>query len=255
MHAVLADIHGNLEGLTAVLEDVRSEGIQRVICLGDLIGFGPDPGACVEIAMGFETVLRGCFDHRLFDDLSGYNPTARGNMEHAVAQISAGLDGKRRMEFMRELPLTHEEDGLLYAHAFPADSTWPYRYLPNSEQRLDAAEASRYAEMVRPAIDAATSPTFVGHSHQPSLIRADGFHCHARELAYNCLIDPNTPCVIDVGAVGWPQDMDPRASYAIVDGETVRWRRVEYDHHTTRAKMLKFPLPTALADFRLQAGF
>jgi len=257
MHAVLADIHANLEALSAVLADIRARGIERIICLGDVLGFGPDPVACVELAMEFDVVTRGCHDHRIFANFRSFNQTVATGCAHDLKQLKAGWSGRKRIKFLKQLPLAYEEDGVTYAHSFPVQEDWAWFVPIGADPSLSDAETinnqtwRRQGELVR----AAGGPTLIGHAHAPGTYGLNGLYRSASAQDHRVQIQRGEPMVVDVGAVGWPRDKDPRACYATVDGDTLEWHRVEYDHKATTAKLLELPMPPSAAEFRLEAGF
>jgi len=257
MHAVVADIHANLEALSAVLDHIAGQKIDRVLCLGDLIGFGPDPVACVDHAMGFAVTTRGCHDHRIFEDWDQFNPHVRQSCALTLEQLREDRYGSERLEFIRGLPMSHVEAGVLYAHCFPVEEDWAFLNWVEVDPGVEDAPAineerwRQQGERVR----GAPGPVLVGHTHAPGAYDETGRFRAARDLDHQVRLAPGSPLLVDVGAVGWPRDGDPRACYAVVDGDVLTWHRVEYDHSITTAKWRGHPAPPPSAEFRLAAGF
>src|SRR5947208_1221672 len=89
MKAILSDIHGNLEALQAVLQDIALHNVEAIYCLGDLVGYGPNPRECLDLAMHWSVVLRGNHDQAALFDPEGFSPPARQSILWARPQIDA----------------------------------------------------------------------------------------------------------------------------------------------------------------------
>ena len=238
-YAVLSDIHGNLESLRAVLADAagRADG---VLCLGDTVGYGADPGPCVEMVAERATAgVAGNHEHAVAGrlDLAWFNRRARAALEWTGEHLSE--DCRR---YLGALPLVAEVGDAILVHASPArPEEWDY--LLTAEDGFAAFHAF------------ATRLCFVGHSHVPGVwsIGSSG-PAHERG-AVRVDLEHGRRYLVNVGSVGQPRDRDARAAYAIWDVEErrVAIRRVPYDIETARRKILEAALPSALAD-RLRAG-
>jgi len=233
-YAVLSDIHGNLEALQAVLADAASR-TDALLCLGDVVGYGADPVACVEIvAERAQTITCGNHEHGVAGllDLDWFNPHARAAAEWTRER----LDDDHRT-YLASLPLVAEVGDATLVHASP-DRPDEWEYLVTAQEGFDAFSAF------------ATRLCFVGHSHLAgawSLGSAGPEHWPGPvELE----LERGRRYLVNVGSVGQPRDRDPRAAYAIWDAErgTIAIRRIVYDIAAARQKILLGGLPRFLAD-------
>jgi len=244
-YAILSDVHGNLEALTAVLADATAEGARAILCLGDLVGYGADPVACVEqVAERAVAVVAGNHEHGALGllDLGWFNPAARAAALWTRDRLDA--DHGRYLEQLA-LRTTLEEATLV--HASPRrPEEWDY--LISAQDGFEAFG------------DFDTRLCFVGHSHRPgwwSLGSSGREHVgHGSPARTRLRLLDGRRYIVNVGSVGQPRDRDPRAAYAIWDRDerTVTIRRVDYDYRTAAQKIVAAGLPRFLAD-RLADGF
>jgi len=240
--AVMSDLHSNKEALDAVLADIRSVGIGRVICLGDLVGYASGVRSTLNAVRDLECpVVMGNHD---FAVVSGsipeeFNDTARAGVRFAMDRLKPD-----ELDWLRQLPPKVEMDGVTFLHASLADPReWNYVIDPEDALAHFHRQPARLA--------------FCGHTHRPAMWwldpRTDRVgHRHGEGR----LELPRTGKVlVDVGSVGQPRDTDPRACYVIYheSGETVEFRRVEYDIKRTKRKILRAKLPRFSAQ-RLSLG-
>ena len=242
--ALLADIHANLEALSACLVDAADRGVDRMIFLGDIIGYGADPAACVNIVADL------CAD--------GAGAIA-GNHDRAVAGSEIGVDGAAadairwtqtvlgaaERAFLAGLPLTIEEEDRLFVHA-SADVPDVFPYI---QEVRDAARSF-----------AATKAwlTIVGHVHRPALYNMTSV---GKLMSFVPSSDAPIPLMTQrrwlgvMGAVGQPRDGNPAAAYGILDtaARTINYVRVPYDVETAAAKIRAAGLPQFLWQ-RLMVG-
>ena len=238
-YAILSDIHGNLEALDAVLADAASR-TDAMLCLGDIVGYGADPVACIErVAERAELVIAGNHEHGVVGllDLDWFNDRAQAAATWTRRRLD--LD---QLSWLATRPLVGETDDATLVHASPA---WPaeWNYLVSADDGYAAFAAF------------ATRVCFVGHSH-----RAGAWSIGSSGRAYEpgateVEIERGRRYLINVGSVGQPRDGDPRAAYALwdVDGRRVTIQRVAYDLATARRKILAAGLPRFLAE-RLALG-
>ncbi|MGH7399798.1 MAG: metallophosphoesterase family protein [Candidatus Rokuibacteriota bacterium] len=240
----MSDVHANLEALTAVLADAAAEGAHSVLCLGDLVGYGADPAACVETVGGqASAVVAGNHEHGALGllDLRWFNPWARTAARWTGEQLD---DGHR--DYLAGLPLIRTVEDATLVHASPR-SPEEWDYLVSADDGLQVFG------------DFATRLCFIGHSHLPGVWSVgSGGPDHAGRLdapEAQVHLDDGRRYLVNVGSVGQPRDRDPRACYAVWDlgARSVRIRRVPYDHVTAAAKILAAGLPSALAE-RLAHG-
>jgi diadenosine tetraphosphatase ApaH/serine/threonine PP2A family protein phosphatase len=238
-YAILSDIHGNLEALRAVLTDAGPR-CDAVLCLGDVVGYGADPGPCLEaIAQRAVAMVGGNHEQAVAGrlDLTWFNRHARAAAEWTVER----LDGDHR-RYLGDLPLVAEVGDATLVHASPArPEAW--EYLVDAEDGFEAF-ASFTGRLC-----------FVGHSHRPAVWSLGSSGRTFARGAIDVELEAGRRYIVNVGSVGQPRDRDPRAGYAIwdVDARRIVGRRVEYDVAAARHKILGAGLPEFLAD-RLRAG-
>ena len=239
---VLADIHSNLEALQAVLDDAESRGgFDRVWSLGDVVGYGPDPGECIEVVRSLDHAgVAGNHDMASIGRLSteAFNPDARAAASWTLGQLSGD-----QAAYLAGLPLKFEENEFTVVHGSPRDPIWEYVV------SVEAALAS--------FLNFDTNWCLLGHSHIPFLCRPseDGGAAFLDFPLDTPIVLGTDRLIINPGAVGQPRDHDPRASYAFFDSDegAVFHHRVEYDIETTQEKMRRYGLPEFLVE-RLASG-
>ncbi len=245
--AIISDLHSNLEALEAVLARTEMLGVSEILCLGDVVGYGADPGPTTRLVMHHcKWTILGNHDWGLFHSLDDFNPLARDALHLSRRRLKPHwlVPGRRAAwEFLRKLPERMADHGFLFFHGSPRDPVMEYVL------RSDGFLEPEKMNAIFAAID---RPTFVGHTHWPGIHRGDFKFTQAnddcREFDLN-----GEPCVVNVGSVGQPRDGDPRASFAVVDRGRVEIHRVAYDFRRTQAKILAAGLHPALAE-RLARG-
>ena len=242
--AILTDIHGNREALAACLAHARLLSVDRLIFLGDYVGYGADPVWIVdtvrELVENGAVALMGNHDAAISGSDLDMNSLAREAIRWTRAQL-----GAEHRAFLSGLPLLHEEGNVLYAHATGyAPANWDYI--------TDAIDAARHFARVDAHI------TFCGHVHVPML-----FHMStaAKVGAFSPVADNDIPLlptrtwIAVIGAVGQPRDGVAAANYAVFDTarQSLRYLRVPYDHAAAARKVRDAGLPEKLA-LRLEQG-
>ena len=233
-YAVLSDIHANLEALQAVLADAAPR-TDALVCLGDLVGYGADPAACIElVAARAEAIVSGNHEHAVAGliDLDWFNAYARAAAEWTRARV----DDDHRA-YLASLPLVAQLGDATLVHASP-DRPDEWEYLLTAQDGFDAFGAFT------------TRLCFVGHSHLAGAWSLGSSGPEHRPGAVDLELERGRRYLVNVGSVGQPRDRDPRAAYAIWDVErgTIAVRRVVYDVATARDKILRGGLPRFLAD-------
>lgn len=237
---VVSDIHSNLEALTAVIDDANgSGGFDEMWALGDLVGYGPDPAACIDllrqhdarcVAGNHDLAVSGGIGVEMFNDYAA-----------EAARWTTGQLGETELEYLRGLPLRLEMHGFTAVHGSPRDPVW--EYVVNSVAALAAFE------------DIGTPRCLVGHSHVPFVCGLEDGAPAFRLATTGPVEVQNGRAIVNPGSVGQPRDGDPRASYAVYDSDagTITHHRVEYDIPATQRKMIEHDLPYYLAE-RLTYG-
>ncbi|HXG63432.1 MAG TPA: metallophosphoesterase family protein [Planctomycetota bacterium] len=251
--ALISDIHSNQEALVRVLDDIRSQGINEIYCLGDLVGYGPDPVFVVERAMEWPVVLMGNHDEAVLKEAYGFNPVAKAAVAWTRDQLRPGLlsgrGKKERWKFLQNLKLTHEVNGALLVHGSPRDPTMEYVL------RSDCSDlAGGVPEKIRDIFSRFARLCFAGHTHDPGVITEDSRFISPKECDHVFTFESGKKYFVNIGSVGQPRDGDTRACYAVWDGDTVRWRRVEYDYRATMQKIFGTPQLDPRAGERLAQG-
>ena len=248
-YAVLSDIHGNLEALTAVLEALASERIDRYLCLGDVMGYGADPVACLARLQTCDAVIvAGNHDVACVGklDLAWFNEAARAAVLWTRDRLSV-----TDLDALRRLPLTTTLDPFTLVHG-------TLRHPERFEYLVDIAQAVDTAGVCR------TLMCLMGHTHLPCCLEYDRIHRRfvrilttAEELARVEFSDDaqSMRYIVNPGSVGQPRDGDPRASCAVIDTtlKELSIHRVAYDIAAAQRKIREAGLPEFLAD-RLAVG-
>ncbi len=240
-YAVVADIHSNLEAFRAVLSDLeRRGGCDELWCLGDIVGYGPDPHACIELLRRHKGLcVAGNHDWAATGklDTADFNPEAA-----AAARWTAGQLAPEDADFLNSLPLEAGKEGFTLVHGSPREPLWEYMLNVNSARENFAYLKTPYC--------------LAGHTHSPLVFR---------EAESGVSLEPFAPgdkvklgeerLIINPGGVGQPRDGDARASYAVYDSRaaTVELFRVEYDIAAVQSSMKQKGLPLRLI-IRLSYG-
>ena len=247
LQAVISDVHANLEAFEAVLADIREQGAEEIICLGDLIGYGPNPKECLDLALDLDVVIQGNHEQALLVHFEGsaFNPRARGAVNWTRMQLSMlGQDREanaRRWNFLGRLEdaLTHQADGVLYVHGTPRYPTSEYLYPRDIRRREKLEEIFGMFEWV----------CMVGHTHVPGIWTDEIAYHTPEELDHEYRLPADHRTIINVGSVGQPRDGDPRACYVLREGDLIRFRRLEYPVLKTAVKIDAVPeLDRSLAE-------
>jgi diadenosine tetraphosphatase ApaH/serine/threonine PP2A family protein phosphatase len=245
--AIISDIHSNLEALQAVLADIARHNIEEIYCLGDVVGYGPNPRECVDLVMQCKVVLLGNHDQGAMFDPEGFNPPAERAIFWTRAQLEAAVENReareRRWEFLAERPRTFREDGFLFVHGSARNPLNEYVFPEDiyNQRKMERifALVDRYC--------------FQGHTHVPGIFTENLEFYSPEEVDYNFKLD-GRKTLCNVGSVGQPRDGDWRACYILLDADTIRYRRVEYDIDKTIQKIYAIPdLENFLGD-RLRDG-
>ncbi len=281
MFAVVSDIHSNIDALEAVFADIDRRGLKRVVCLGDVVGYGPNPRECLDLVIErCELTLCGNHDHAVFYEPFNFNVSAERGC-YWTRQVFEDETDKvrrnRRWEVLGKLPIRQTYNGLLLVHASPrrpvneylfAEDVYtnPQKILANFDRLGDDQQAC-----------------LVGHTHVPGVFLDDPYFDPPNELPEpnRYTITREEKAIINVGSVGQPRDRDPRACYVVTyekgdpllpveadfgppprvspnDDEyvaTVEFVRVDYDVEAAMSKILAVPelddfLGTRLLDGR-----
>lgn len=249
MIAVISDLHANLEAVSAVLDDIREQKVDKIVCLGDVVGYGPDPVAVVDLVRErAEVCIEGNHDEALAHGPYGFNPPAARVIEWTVENMKpgffSGLDLRKRWEWITNRPQHHRIGDDLFVHGSPLDPT--SGYILAQELRYGPTEKfERIFEHTERLI-------FCGHTHLPCVI-ADDYETKDAKALDNEWTWEKGKAIVNVGSVGQPRDGNNRACYVLFDGKKVVWRRVPYAFEKTSEKVATVLKIEKLAE-RLKVG-
>jgi len=233
-HAIIADIHANLAAFKAVLDDMAQQGkVDEIWCLGDIVGYGPDPHQCIELLRQYKHVcVAGNHDWASVGkiDTSYFNPDGAIACLWTTQQLTTW-----DIEYLESLPLVIKKDSFTLVHGSPREPIWEYVISNSIATENFAFFKSQYC--------------LVGHSHAPLVFRNEGDSSSLSQFFPNIgLLLGSSRLIINPGGVGQPRDGDPRASYAIYDSQNrvIKHYRVSYDIDATQEKMMRERLPLRL---------
>ncbi|MBI2899591.1 MAG: metallophosphoesterase family protein [Planctomycetes bacterium] len=251
--ALISDIHSNIEALGVVLKDIEAQGIKEIYCLGDLVGYGPNPAEIVEHSMEWKITLMGNHDEAVIKEAYGFNPVAKQAVAWTRDQLRPGfLSGrskKERWKVLCNLALTHTIDGALFVHGSPRDPTMEYIL------RSDCIDLTGgVPDKIRDIFSRFERLCFVGHTHDPGIITEESQFIAPKECHERWDFPAGKKFIVNIGSVGQPRDGDVRSCYAVYYGDRVEWRRVEYEYKTTMQKIFNTPQLDPRAGERLAHG-
>ena len=231
MLAIISDIHSNVEALTAVLEDIDSREVEQIICLGDVIGYGADPGVCLDMVMDRASVaLMGNHDNAVLFEPSNFNIGAESACFWTRVQLEDEADEAKRnarWDFLGALESKHILDGeglgvgeMVFVHGSPRRPVNEYIF-PDDVYNSPVK--------IRGLFDRFSRLCFVGHTHVPGVFLDTPDFYSPEELEGVFEVNPDHKALINVGSVGQPRDRDNRASYVLVEPQAVRFVRVTYE--------------------------
>lgn len=231
------------------MEDVERHDVDRVVCLGDVVGYGPKPCECLDRVMEMEFCVLGNHDSSALFDPEGFNVAAEQAIFWTRAQLECGRDGpeasRKRMDFLCAMPRTVREKSVLFVHGSPRGPTNEYVF----------PEDIQNAKKMEKLFSVVPGVCFQGHTHVPGIFSDDLRFLRPSELDGAHHVDvPGRKWMVNVGSVGQPRDGDPRSCYVVFDQETVRFQRVEYDIERTVREIEAEPELDDFLGHRLRDG-
>lgn len=221
-YAIISDIHSNIDALNAVLAHIRKRGIKEIICLGDIIGYGPNPIECMQLVMDNCSVcLKGNHDEGLVEGIYLFNTIAKGALEW-TKKVFVNLEQPTKDQmwsFLQELPLIYSVDRNVFVHGSPLDPTSDYILARNV-----CVDEKKFADIFA-TFD---KILFSGHTHMPCVITESLEVLSLKELGYKYHLG-DEKVIINVGSVGQPRDEDTRACYLEVIDDMFFFHRIIYD--------------------------
>lgn len=282
MKAFISDIHANLEALCSVMDDIARQDVSEIICLGDVVGYGADPEACVDMIMNKAKIcLKGNHDYALIHGPQGFNSIA-ADIIRITYDIMHPDDSKQekkqecfepqfyacthkdkysrcmimkhtersRWYFEEHLIESYKEGKLYYVHGSPLNPVSEYIFPDRLVRWWNAEQIARYFEKIDYLL-------FCGHTHVPCIITSKAECIYPDQVAYKKVrLDPKEKYIINTGSVGQPRDRDNRACYLLYDeeGGAVEWRRVTYDIETAMQKTGEMCGKESWCSMRLMMG-
>lgn len=238
-YAIISDIHGNIQALEAVMDSVKSQGADSVLCLGDVVGYGARPAECVEMVRETcRVVLLGNHDAAAVGKtpVDYFNPLARSAIEWTRKALHDEISG-----YLRDRPLLFDDEFCAATHAtFSDPEAWDYILSPYEAAPEFESSESRIL--------------FYGHTHFPAIFVSDGRRVEgirARDIA----LEDRKRYLINVGSVGQPRDGNPASCYLIFDAVQgkITYHRIPYDIESSQRDILATKIPAELA-VRLSYG-
>jgi predicted phosphodiesterase len=251
MQAIISDLHSNLPAIEAILEDIVQQGAEEIVCLGDVVGYGPSPVEAIDRSMRMcRFVLSGNHDYAVITKAVRFNPLAEEAVEFTRQELkptALSLGRKKtRWQFLEQLPTRIEEGAVLYVHGSPRDD--------RNEYILESDMVFGNQDKISDIFTLVTRLLFVGHTHVPGIINTAFEFLHPDGDNVRFDLDPQEKYIINVGSVGQPRDGDNRACYVLFDDGAVTYRRVSYDFRKTMTEMTRVgPISHDAAD-RLEYG-
>lgn len=237
--AIISDIHGNLEALTAVMDDIEKRGVDEIICLGDVIGYGVNPLECLDLVMKkCKICLLGNHEQGALFDPDGFNGSAVKAIFWTREQLSKPSEHRdERWDFINMNPRKfYDEDWkALFVHGSPKNPLNEYIF---PEDVYNPKKMETLFSLI-------AHVSFQGHTHVPGIFIQDENFVSPADINYEFDLLPNHKYLINVGSVGQPRDYNPMACYAEVEARGdllhLTYHRVEYPVRETAEKIYQYP--------------
>lgn len=253
--AIISDIHANIEALDAVLEDIRqNRKVDAIYCLGDVIGYGPNPIECLDKASDLcDIILMGNHEEAVLTGAFGFNPSAKEAIDWTRKQLKPkwyqGGKAKKRWKVLQSLPLSFTENEWMFVHGSPRDPTMEYILKSDTDDLFgDIPEKMKEVFLQVDRI------CFIGHTHTPGIITEESKWHDIEKFGYSWDCNDAQKIVCNVGSVGQPRDRDTRACYVTFTGKEIFFHRVPYDYKKTQEKIRSLSLVDNHNADRLEVG-
>ncbi len=242
-YAIVGCIHGNAPALRACLEEIRARGIQRIVCLGDVVGYGPDPVECIDLVREHCFItIRGDHDQGVTDGSEGFIPKTARVLDWTRSLVESD---PARMKFLREAQDSFVSAGISFVHGSPR-SCFEY---------LFPHDVTRDPRKLRAAFAAIEKVCFFAHTHVPGVITEEPLQWSAaQDQGGYYHYRKGSKALINVGSVGQPRDGDPRACWLEIKKNEMFWRRTEYDVSAVVARLSADDTFSSDLAIRLQKG-
>lgn len=233
--AIISDVHANFEALQAVIAHIRSQKVEEIFCLGDIIGYGPNPCECLDLVIeSCQVCLLGNHDQGALFDPEGFNSGAERAIFWTRQQLEDAKGNRqqtdRRWEFLGELPRVQRDGDWLYVHGSPRNPVNEYVF---PEDIYNQKKMEKLFGLVQRGC-------FQGHTHVPGVFTESRNFLTPEETDHVYEIG-DQKFMVNVGSVGQPRDGDPRSCYVIQEDNRLTFHRVDYDRGTTAEKIYNIP--------------
>jgi predicted phosphodiesterase len=240
MFAVISDIHSNLEALTAVLADIEKRGIKTIYCLGDVVGYGPNPRECLDLVIEkTKWCVMGNHDYATLYEPTNFNYGAEqaSFWTREVLETEQQKPNRNKWwRFLGELPMRRTLKAKLGTNTTTIDFLHASPRKPINEY-IFPDDVYTNPIKVRVLFEQVKHICFIGHTHLPGVFLDEPDFYLPDELDDVYPIVDDEKAIINIGSVGQPRDKDNRASYVYVDGNEVSFVRLQYDFETTAKKI------------------
>ena len=248
MFAIVSDIHSNLEALTTVLAEIEQRGVEHIVCLGDIVGYGPNPMECLDLVrQRCRAALMGNHDFAVFYEPYNFNTGAESACFWTRSVFDKDPDRVRRADrwkFVGNLPVRVKTNDFVAVHASPRrpinEYIFPDDIYTNPGKFVSIFE--RFEKLC-----------FVGHTHVPGVFLEGPDFYSPDELDYKFELS-DEKAIVNVGSVGQPRDRDPRSSFVVVHDTHIEFVRLTYDVDTTVKKVAENPALDNFLGTRLLDG-
>ena len=222
--AIISDIHGNIVALDAVLDDIQQHNVDEIVCLGDIVGYGPNPRECLDVVMRVDRCILGNHDQAALFDPDGFSSGAEKAIFWTRRQLEQNSDPNNpaRWRFLCELPRVLRDGEALFVHGSARSPLHEYVF---PEDIYNAKKIERIFGLI-------PKHCFQGHTHAPGIFTTDYRFLRPDQVDYEYTLT-DEKAMINVGSVGQPRDGDQRACYVIQEDRKITYRRIEYDIQTT----------------------
>ncbi len=240
MFAIISDIHSNLEALTTVLADIADRGIETIYCLGDVIGYAANPNECLDLVIEKTSAsVLGNHDYAVLYEPTNFNLGAEQANFWTRESLEQEPDaeksrrrwsylGAQQMRWTLEKKLGPVKAHLDFVHASPRKPINEYVF--PDDVYTNPTKVNSLFEQVKHIC-------FIGHTHLPGVFLEDPDFYTPEELGHVYPVIKDERAIVNVGSVGQPRDKDPRASYAYIQDNEIRFVRLEYDYQTAAKKI------------------
>jgi predicted phosphodiesterase len=245
--AIISDVHGNLPALEAVLADIAGRECDKVYCLGDVVGYGPNPNECLEVVRTLDACVLGNHDYGALIDPEGFSAAAEQAIfwtRNVIENVGTKDQIRERLNYLLKLPRFIKDEDAIYIHGSVRNPLNEYVFPEDVHNR-------RKMEKLFSMIG---NVCFQGHTHVPGVFTNEMEFVYQADIAGGMQLTPGEKYMINVGSVGQPRDGDWRSCYAIFDSPNIYFHRVEYDVDTVVKRINDIPELDNFLGERLHEG-